>query len=285
MPSSLTILRVWARRANEALDSILYRVSVYGVPAAIGAMSLVALIAWNSEYSTNASINLGFHVFEQTEDDTSPAQALARLENEPLVDHRDTNLSESPFWFSFTTQVPKVSERTDIELPSRHAMAVTCWNAAGFNPLGSANRDTDAGQLKLAKAGFVLELGRAQSQTALTVLCRAQFSGPGRINVVQWPQTQFEISAQKFHRDSGLLDGGLIVLSLFVLLTAVINREWLYVLFAAWLIANLRLAALSAGWDTQWLERTIPADWILLTRKLTLLRFFRNSDNCCGFLN
>ena len=62
----------------------------------------------------------------------------------------------------------------------------------------------------------------------------------------------------------------MIVLSLFVLLTAIINREWIYVLFAAWLMANLRLAALSAGWDTQWLERTIPPEWILLTRKLTI---------------
>jgi diguanylate cyclase (GGDEF)-like protein len=247
----------------------LYRVSVYGVPAVIGAMSLLALIAWNSEYSTSGNTNLGFRVLEQIEDAMSPARALAQLEVQPLVDHLDTNLSESPFWFSFTTRLPKNGERTDIELPSRHAMAVACWDAAGLRSLGSANRDTDASQLKLAKAGFVLELGRVQSQEAMTVLCRAQFSGPGRINIVQWPQTQFEISAQKFHRDSGLLDGGLIVLSLFVLLTALINREWLYVLFAAWLIANLRLAALSAGWDTQWLERSIPADWILLTRKLT----------------
>ncbi len=87
--------------------------------------------------------------------------------------------------------------------------------------------------------------------------------------MTQWPESQFELSARKFHRDSGLLDGGMIVLSLFVLLTAIINREWTYVLFAAWLIANLRLAALSAGWDTQWLEQTIPPEWILLIRKLT----------------
>ncbi len=103
----------------------------------------------------------------------------------------------------------------------------------------------------------------------MNVVCVGTFAGPGRINVVQWPQDQFEVSERKFHRDSGLLDGGLIVLALFVLLTALINREWIYVLFSAWLIANLRLAAVSAGWDTQWLERDIPSDWILLTRKLT----------------
>lgn len=247
----------------------MYRISVYGVPGAIGAMSLVALLAWNGEYTTSGSSPLEFRVFEQTGEAPAPAQALAQLKEQPVVDHHDTRLSESPFWFSFTVLSANSDERTNIELPSRHALAVSCWDAAGLNSLGNANREAAAGRMKPAKAGFVLELGRLQSQSPLPVLCRATFAGPGRINVVQWPESQFELSAQKFHRESGLLDGGLIVLSLFVLLTAIINREWIYVLFAAWLIANLRLAAISAGWDTQWLERSIPADWILLTRKLT----------------
>jgi diguanylate cyclase (GGDEF)-like protein len=34
------------------------------------------------------------------------------------------------------------------------------------------------------------------------------------------------------------------------------------------------MGALSAGWDTQWLGRSIPADWILLTRKLTIATYF-----------
>jgi diguanylate cyclase (GGDEF)-like protein len=259
----------WTKRANAALDSLLYRISVYGVPGAIGAMSLVALLAWNGEYSTSGSSPLEFRVFEQTGETPAPAKALAQLKERPAVDHHDTGLSDSPFWFSFTVKPAKIDERTDIELPSRHALAVSCWDAAGLNSLGNANREAVAGRMKPAKTGFVLELGRSQSQSPMPVLCRANFAGPGRINVVQWPEPEFELSVRKFHRDSGLLDGGLILLALFVLLTAIINREWIYVLFAAWLIANLRLAAVSSGWDTQWLERSIPADWILLTRKLT----------------
>src|SRR5450759_2773462 len=257
MPASSIFRPGWTKRANVALDSLLYRISVYGVPGAIGAMSLVALLAWNGEYTTSGSSPLEFRVFEQTGEAPAPAQALARLKEQPAVDHHDTGLSESPFWFSFAAQPAKMDERTDIELPSRHALAVSCWDAAGLNSLGNANREAAAGRIKSAKTGFVLELGRLQSQAALPVLCRAIFAGPARISVVQWPEAQFELSARKFHRDSGLLDGGLIVLSLFVLLTAILNREWIYVLFAAWLIANLRLAAVSAGWDTQWLERNI----------------------------
>ena len=262
------------KRANAALDSLLYAVSVYGVPTAIGALTLVALLIWNGAYTTSGSRPLDFRVFEQTGEALAPEQALARLKEQSAVEHFDTSLSQSPFWFSFLVKPAKLDERTYIELPSRHALAVSCWDAAGLNLLGSANRAGATDRMKRVKAGFVLELGRLQSQSALTVLCRSTLAGPGRISIIQWPDTQFDLSARKFDRDSGLMDGGLIVLSLFVLLTALINRERIYVLFAAWLIVNLRLAAISAGWDTQWLERTIPPEWILLSRSLTTAAYY-----------
>jgi hypothetical protein len=62
----------------------------------------------------------------------------------------------------------------------------------------------------------------------------------------------------------------MIVLTLFVLTTALINRQVLYVLFAGWLILNLRVGALSAGWDIQWLGQIVPPDWLLLSRSLTM---------------
>ena len=237
-------------------------------------MSVAALFAWNGKYATSGSSNLEFRAFEQAGGSVTPAQALARLRDRPLVDHLDTRLSENPFWISFTANPTNNDERTTIELPSRHAVSTACWNAAGLSALGSANRDAASGRVRQVKAGFALDLGRIETQTPVTVVCRVRSTGPGRINVVQWADPQFELSTQKFHRDSGLLDGGLIVLALFVLLTAIINREWIYVLFAAWLITNLRLAALSSGWDTQWLERTISSEWILLIRKLTIAAHF-----------
>jgi diguanylate cyclase (GGDEF)-like protein/PAS domain S-box-containing protein len=274
MPASSIFRPGWTKRANAALDSLLYQISVYGVPGAIGALSLVALLAWNGEYTTSGSRPLEFRVFEQTGEALSPAQALAKLKDLPVVDHRETRLSEFPFWFSFMVKPANFDDRTDIELRSRHALAASCWDAAGLSSLGDASREAAAGRMKQAKTGFVLKLGRLQSQAPLAVLCRSTLAGPGRIEVAQWSESEFELSAQKFHRDSGVLDGGLILLSLFVLLTAIINREWIYVLFAAWLIANLRLAALSAGWDTQWLERSVPLEFVLLTRKLTIAAYY-----------
>src|SRR5450830_802909 len=62
----------------------------------------------------------------------------------------------------------------------------------------------------------------------------------------------------------------MIVLALFVLITAAINRQPLYVLFAAWLVLNLRVAALSAGWDIQWLGQILPEAWLLISRPVTI---------------
>jgi PAS domain-containing protein len=262
----------WTERANAALETILHVLSVYCVPAAIAAMSLVALSTFDPQYNASGGNPIEIRAYEQTSDAPEPALALANLAKQPLVSYFDTQLSGSPFWFSFTAQPTQGDGQTAIELPSRHALTTSCWGAKGQHPLGSATRKGSTGEMRLGKTGFVLDLGELQA--AQTVLCKAVFAGPGRISVLQWPAAEFDISNQKFHRDSGLVDGGLILLSLFVLLTAIINREWSYVLFAVWLMTNLRLAALSAGWDMQWLERTIPPEWILLTRSLTIAAYY-----------
>ena len=268
MQASRKIWHAWAQRANATLDLLLYGLSIYGVPTAIALVSLIAMFAFDRQYEAAGGKPVGFRVLEQTGDAPAPATALGRLTHRPVVSHFDTKRSESPFWFVFSVQPAEDNQATVVELPSRHAFEARCWDAAGQRSLGSADREQSSGRVKTGKAGFVIELGHPLA--AQTILCRAVFAGPGRISVVRWSADNFATSQLQFHRDSGLLDGGLIVLSLFVLLTALINREWIYVLFAAWLMTNLRLGALSAGWDIQWLERSIPPDWILLTRKLTI---------------
>ena len=243
---------------------------MYGVPIVIGMASLVALVLLPNEYPLDGASPLGLSSVQQDVGALTPQQALAQLADRPAVPSLNTHLSESPFWFSFV--VPASDQPAIVELPSRHALDASCWNAADLQPLGFATRATAEGSMKETKTGFALALGRLS--TAALILCRASHTGPAHISAVLWPVEQFHLSELKFHRNSGLLDGGLIVLSLFVLMTAIINQEWLYVLFAAWLIANLRLAALSAGWDTQWLERPIPDDWIIPIRKLTMSAYY-----------
>ena len=257
---------------DTAIDSLLLRLSIYGVPFVIGVISLVALFAWDSQYAGTGGTNLEFRYLEETGVALRPAQALAQLTAAPTVQYHDTRLSEFPIWISFAVPAAYRSDATEVELPSRHAVDIACWNASNLNAFGSANRHEAVRRIKAAKAGFALELGRLYS--AVTVLCRGTFAGPARISVVQWPVPEFDTSIRKFHFESGLLDGGFIVLFVFVLLTAIINREWVYVLFAAWLVTNLRLAALSSGWDTQWLARAMPSEWVFLARKLNIAVYY-----------
>ncbi|MDH4192030.1 MAG: diguanylate cyclase, partial [Betaproteobacteria bacterium] len=253
-------------RTHAVIDSLIYRLSVYGVPLAAGIVTLIAALSWESQYPSGNSAPLEIRFVEDRLGNLEPSRALARLDGAPLARYADTGLSERPFWFSFTAQPS--GEHTDIEFPSRHALTLACWKASGLKPLGQANRATTTGSFRASKAGFAMELGGLDSPTR--ILCASTSSGPARISVAQWRASEIRVSAGQFHRNSGLLEGGLVVLSAFALLTAIVTREKLYMLFAAWLLASLRLAAISAGWDTQWFEWRIPPEWIFETRKLSI---------------
>lgn len=257
-------------RIDTLVVAFLYRLSIYGVPVLIGLASLVAFFSFHDKYELRGASLLEFSAFEQDLPVLTPQQALGRLAGQPTSVGVSTKLSERPFWLSFV--VPASNHATIVELPSRHAVNAACWRTDDLQFLGAANRLNAEGAMKVSKTGFALELGSQSKQ--MRVICRAGHAGPAQIAVTLWPVDQFEVSELKFHRNSGLLDGGLIVLAMFVLLTALISREWLYVLFAAWLVTNLRMAAISAGWDTQWLERSIPPDWILPVRKFTTAGYY-----------
>ncbi|WP_229408642.1 putative bifunctional diguanylate cyclase/phosphodiesterase [Massilia yuzhufengensis] len=238
--------------------------SYYLIPLGIGLVSLIALVFWHDQYRTVGDVPLSMQVAVQQEASLPPAAALARARGSNLVTGHDTHLSEAPVWFAFEP-MPRAGGQV-VEFPSRHALDVACWDAGSLAPLGAATRGAGTGAIEGSKAGFALKLAPLPS----ALLCRASFSGPARLAVLQWPADQYALSVEQYHRKSGLLDGGMVVLALFVLITALINRQPLYVLFAGWLILNLRVGALSAGWDIQWLGQTIPSDWLLLSRSVTI---------------
>ncbi|MGZ5200963.1 MAG: EAL domain-containing protein [Telluria sp.] len=262
LPNSFfTSFTTTAHRLMGALTRLL---SVYLVPAGVALVSLVALFMWDSHYAASGERQLPLRVMAESAPLT-PQGALRALGTARTVDYYETRLSEAPLWFELTTSgVP--GEADYVEFPSRHALQLRCWDPVTLQPLGEARHGHAEGAVSIVKAGFALRLWN----TPATVLCRATFAGPARLNAFQWPADQLVLSAQQFHRNSGLLDGGMIVLSLFVLITALINRQPLYLQFAGWLIMNLRVAALSAGWDTQWLGQMVPEAWLLPSRAISI---------------
>ncbi len=246
--------------------------SVVLVPALIIVFTIIAFTRLDSRFGEGSPTPSLFRVLSDSAQSLSPVQAFQALADTPLQAYRDTQLLETPFWFSFLVPATIDSGQTEIELPSRHAQQVSCWEGAGQRLLGAASRDWAAGQIRAEKTGFVLSLTPSAQPAA--VLCKGTFSGPARISVRQWSRLEFEQSQEEFYRGIGLLEGGLLTLTLFVLVAAIINREWMYLLFAVWLLGNLRLSANAMGWDAHWLIWMIPNQWLPLLRQFTFATYY-----------
>ena len=247
------------------LEAVLWILSIYIVPLFMALVSVAALVLWSDQYTDSDGKSLDLQVVEGDSAGMTPALARKRLESARPVSHFDTRRSEAPVWFGLTAgKIPDAT--TMVEFPSRHAVEIACWDRTSLQLLGESSRQTSQGHIIPVKAGFALQLAAAET----AVVCRASSVGPARLSATEWSADELNRSIHEFHRNSGLLDGGLIVLAAFVLMTALINRQILYVLFAAWLVVTLRMGAISAGWDTQWLGHQVPADWLSQGRSVTL---------------
>ncbi len=256
----------WAR-FGVSMDKLTWLLSIYLVPLAIVLISVAAISLWNDQYSTGAAAPIKLRTLEDnTRGGTlSLEQARDQLQKIAPVLAFETRRSEKPIWFAFDAPA-SVDGGSVVEFPSRHATYFRCWDRASLRPLGEVSRSSIKGAFSVAKSGFAL--GMENNSTG--VLCQARFVGPARLSALSWSTQDMRRSTQEFHRNSGLLDGGLIVLAVFVLLTAWINRQILYVLFAAWLVVTLRMSAISAGWDIQWLGHLLPAEWLAPSRAVTV---------------
>ncbi len=240
-------------------------------------LSIFSLTQWPSAYKSPEPVALSFAAIQQQSPAWGPAQARELLSQAPVTQAWDTRLSEAPVWFKVDVPQPPGkpfnTEPRALDFPSRHAQHLVCWDGDTLAPLGYASRNGFGGSVQPSRAGFALLLVPEQA-TPASVVCRAQFMGPARLTAQLWPQQDLKTKQQEFHRNSGLLEGGILVLAAFMLIAGLINSNHHYMLFAGWLVVNLRMAALSAGWDTQWLGQTIPPDGLPTLRAFTLALFF-----------
>jgi len=250
------------------LDRAYWRLLIIVLPCAVFALSVLALLTWVPRYAYEGSAPLPLRVLQDSEGRLEPATALKELAQEQPVLQLDTQLVEAPFWFSFSVPAAQSGQSAVVEVPSRHMTDLACWDGDRLMSLGSADRAGQQGRLFDSRAGFGLNLQGLAA--GAPVLCQAHFIGPARLSAQLWSEDALIVATRSFERNAGLLEGGILMLALFVLITALINRNATYVLFAVWLLINLRAAALSAGWDLQWLGHNVPYDWLILARPITL---------------
>ncbi|GAA3993263.1 hypothetical protein GCM10022279_15770 [Comamonas faecalis] len=258
---------LWGR-LSSTLERAYWRLLVVALPCAVLGLSVLALLTWAPNYAFEEPVPLPLRVLQDKGDTLDPATAWAALAQEQPVLLRDTRLAEAPFWFAFAVPAAELDPSAVIELPSRHMTDVTCWDGAALAPLGSADRLQQQGRLFASRAGFGLRVQGLAAGT--TVLCKASFVGPARLTAQRWSEDALAMASHSFERNAGLLEGGILMLALFVLITALINRNATYVLFAVWLLINLRMGALSAGWDWQWLGHGVPPAWLTPMRAITV---------------
>jgi len=259
-------------RADTRLDRLLSALTLHLLPIVIAVVSIWSLCLWPSAYPDPEDQILQFRVSADPGKTWDPAQALKSLADEHPVSRYDTHLSELPVWFLVAVPATRESRRQIVEFPSRHATQVACWDGKSLTHLGQANRSTHQGWLRPSRGGFALVL--EPNSAIASLLCKADFVGPAQLSVQWWSESNWTAVVRDFEHNAGLLNGGLLVLTVFILITAAITRSRLHLLFAVWLLVNLRMATLSAGWDFQWLERLIPADLLSRSRLLTVALFF-----------
>lgn len=272
MPRGVTPPPTLIQQAHTSIDLGLQRLAIFWIPALVAIFTLMAIFSWPSQYPASESTPIAFQSIEDSSGQFSVAQARDQLRSRAPVPTpwRETELSEKPFWLVFDTPPPLAYEaRNWIDFPSRHATSVACWDAITLTPLGEASRTQQDGWMRLFRAGFALDpVGASQ------LICKLQLMGPGRISIQSMDDVAFLSMESNYHRTSGLLDGGVLMLALFTAIAGLINRNKTYILFAAWLVVNMRMAALSMGWDHQWLGQSIPADWLPTVRPLTLTLYY-----------
>jgi len=251
----------------------LQALSVYLIPLLVGLLTLLALAFWHSHYTSAHGSPLQFKALHDAQGTWQPAQALQRLQAPDIaaVPSLNNELSQAPFWLLLQAPTGSAAPlgQQRIEFPSRHTQRLECWDAATLAPLAAGTRTALQATMQFSRAGFALDPSGAS-----VLLCRTELLGPGRISALHWDAADLNSRNLQFHRGSGLLDGGVLTLALFTLIAGLINRNRTYLLFAAWLVINLRMAALSMGWDAQWLGHAIPQAWLLTLRPLTLALYY-----------
>lgn len=274
MSISQRLMGTWkVGKVSQILSRLTNLVSIYVIGALIFVALALALVIWPAYFPASSYTPLNFQVLEETSGgDLSPEMALGRVRTAPRVSHVDTGRSEAPYWVLLSAKTANDAVSV-IEFPSRHGRELVCWDALSLQVIGYGSRSGASGDVRPVRSGFGVKVRNAN----VPLLCRASFVGPARLSAVHWDAPSLASAENDFARKSGLLDGGIFMLAVFMIITAVVVKERLYILFGLWLILHARMATLSFGADIQLLGSTFPDDYILRSRLLTTALFSLSS--------
>ncbi|MEO6985125.1 MAG: EAL domain-containing protein [Paralcaligenes sp.] len=256
----------------SVLDRFIYLFSLYAVPTIIVVLSFLTIAYLYNPYETQGYASLAVKSITPDLSIQEPAQALGALQTQRATQQQRIKSVASPSWLLINALPSAKHDNPVIEIPSTQTQSIACWNATTLTSLGNADRYTHSGRLNTVKTGFSIDVNHLQPPAS--VLCMATFFKPTTAAAHLWSATDLRKSADRFQRNNGVMEGGLLTLSAFILIIALINREWTYVLLATWLVGNLRMGAMAVGWDTHWLRYVIPFEWMPFIRQMTVATYY-----------
>lgn len=270
--------------AQVIIGKLLAWLGIWVIPSLV--VVAFAALFWQDTTSSQApkGAQLPITVWENdgSQTITQPREALVPLTLAAAAAYADTHLSTREHWFSVTATTPQADHPWAIAFPSRHAVRIECWDKATNQSLGGANRASATGQITQSRGGFALWLSNTQTQIAL--VCSGEFEGPARLSASAWRQEDLAISEYTHRRTGALIEGGVGILAIFMLLTALVNRSRLYWVFFGWLALGMRMASISAGTDFDVLGHTIAPEWLTPLRQWTVSLYYAMTILLFGFL-
>ncbi|MEY4736074.1 MAG: hypothetical protein RL302_393 [Pseudomonadota bacterium] len=259
---------------EKLVATLLGRLGTRVVPTVLVLLAVFTLGWQMKQFNSPRGTAISVRVWEQPEQQPSPSMATiwSAVQASPAATVVGTQLSTSAFWFALDTSTVTAVSPMLVDFPSRHAMSLACWDQATGKSLGLADRVTTVGQLVAQRAGFnLLPIAVADMPN---LLCRGTYRGPAKISASLW-DVEPMASAQALHQQAGtLIEAGIGVLAISMLITTIVNRSWLYWAFVAWLLLNMRMAALSAGTDFELFGYALSPAWLVESRKWTVCAYF-----------
>ena len=248
---------------------LVYYFSLYAIPLAVLLFSGLAVTTLTDLYPNKKGQPLQFRVLADELPLQNPAIALTALRSSALS---STATTASASWF--LVDVPYAPElgETALEFPSRFLQTLSCWNASTMMSYGSADRTQTGGSIRWSRQGYALML--AKTPLPASILCHASFAQESVLSMNLWASPDLRTAASRFTRSVSMLEGGLLTIALFILVIAITNREWVFLLLATWMVGNLRLGALAMGWDDRWLGHSIPWEWMPYIRQVTIAAYY-----------
>ncbi|MDH4394790.1 MAG: EAL domain-containing protein [Limnobacter sp.] len=226
---------------------------------------------------SNPSDTLNFRYIPDTASDLQAEEALAMLDQAPSHRILRTQLKEYPFWVSIDHNGMQKADSI-LSIKSRHIYQAHCWSKSHDGKLSEVWNTQVQNSTQPRFDSGVWSIPIDSARNASTMLCKFHFVGPAHL---EFELNKAELAdTYRLARDTqrrGFLEGSLSLMIAVVAAMALNSQSKLFLCYGLWLIASLKMAALSEGWDHEMFGFAIALDSLPLIRKWVLLAYFAST--------